>query len=384
MHQASETPLPANLDTPCVVVDEARLHSNIAAMQARANQWNVALKPHVKTHKCLEIARMQLEMGSAGLTAAKVDEALVFLAAFFPPPAVTLAYPLVSGAKLDRLIVGAGNADLILAADSETGVDILSLGAQRHDRQLKVMLKVDVGLHRCGVPPEDPRLVDLAKRIHKAKGLELAGILSHAGHSYAAQDAREARLLAQKEAEAMTRAKERIEAAGIPVREVSVGATPTLLAARDFGPATEIRPGNYVFLDRACIRLGLAEPRHCALYVVATVVSVNPEHAILDAGSKTLSSDSGAHGAKGLEGYGLAWPLADAAYESKPLVIEKLSEEHGFLRLSPEADFSPEVGDMVRILPNHACAVANLAEGFLVAGPSKETYWDVAARAKVR
>ena len=375
--------LSALRDTPRVVVDQARLQANIAAVQAKAERRGVRLRPHVKTHKCPDIAALQLAAGAVGLTASKVDEALAFLAS--GAPSVTVAYPLLHAAKLDRLLAGVGRAELRVIADSMHGAQALAQAARRHGTTLAVLLKVDVGLHRCGLEPRDPRLVDLARFVGKSPGLKLAGVLSHAGHAYAARDAAEAWRMAREEAEAMALAKELLEDAGLPAREVSVGATPTVLAAPDFGPATEIRPGNYVFMDRTCVRLGLAQPEDCALFVAASVVSTNNRFAILDAGSKTLSSDTGAHGSGGPGGFGLAWPLEDDACQATPLAVEKLSEEHGFLRLDPEAGWSPRPGHTVRVLPNHACPVANLADKLLVVRPDgAHVFWNVAARGAVR
>ena len=359
--------LPNNIETPCVVVDRARLAANIARVAGIGERYGVAVRPHVKTHKSLDIARLQLEAGAVGLTASQVDEALEFVCAGVG--SVTCAYPCVQGPGLDRLLAEAGErgCDVRFVADSAAGLDALAGAAQRHGCSLPVYVKVDVGLHRCGVAPDSPALVHLARDVAGAAHLTLAGILSHAGHSYAARDEAGARAVAGAEAGFMRAAREHIEAAGLAVHEVSVGSTPTVLASDDFAGITEIRPGNYVFMDRTPVRLGLAAEDEVSLTVLATVVSINDSWIIIDAGSKILSSDGGAHGAVS-EDFGLAYPVMGDGSLSRPLSVGRLSEEHGWL-VRNGTDLA--VGTRVRILPNHSCPVANLArarhgEGALV------------------
>lgn len=352
-------PVPQGVETPAVLVDATRLAANIARVAAIGHRAGVAVRPHIKTHKSIEIARMQMLAGAVGITASKCDEALVFINAGLP--SVTCAYPIADPRKLDRLLAGAEAAgcDLRLMADSEALVVALEDAAGRLGRIIPVYLKIDVGLHRCGLEVEAPALPLLATRIEAAPWLALAGILSHAGQAYGATDASGARAVAHDEAVLMRRAKARIEAAGVPVPEVSVGSTPTVLASDDYAGITEIRPGNYVFMDRTPIRLGLCAASETALTVLATVVAVNAQFIIVDAGSKVLSSDGGAHGALGAGGFGLAWPVRGGG----SLPVARLSEEHGWLERG-KANLS--VGDVVRILPNHACVVANLASVLLL------------------
>ncbi len=437
MSPSSCTHVAAALDTPCVLVDRVRLDANLQAMQARATWHGLALRPHIKTHKCPEIAARQLALGAAGITAAKVDEALVFLAAGVRD--LTLAYPLVCSEKLDRLLAAAkaAGARVRLLADSESGVATLEAAARRHGPWpdvsgggLEVFLKIDVGLGRCGLVPDDPGLIPLARRLadgnkEKGSGLRLAGLLSHAGQAYGAADAAQARDVAEAERRLMVGLAGRLRGLGLAVPEVSVGSTPTVLAAEDFSGLTEIRPGNYAFLDRAAVRLGLAGLGDVALTVLATVVSRGRDRIIIDAGSKSLSAELGAHGTGSAGyGFGLAFPVqtaptapcaADACsggagdealavadlLRSWPpgvpgLPVARLSEEHGILNVPgpgtaerPAATWAAglAVGDRVRILPNHACAVANLAERYVVLLPGPPpgiVFWEVAARGKVR
>lgn len=369
-------PVPQGVETPAVLVDAVRLAANIRRVADIAAQAGAALRPHIKTHKSLDIARMQLAAGAVGVTASKADEALVFLAGGVP--SITCAYPILDPRKLDRLLAAAREhcCDLRLMADSDAGITALHEAAARNAMVLPVFLKIDVGLHRCGVEPGDPRLPRLAARVHGSPHLALAGILSHAGHAYGAEDAAAVRRIASEEAAAMRSVRDLLQGRGIPVPEVSVGATPTVLAGGDLAGVTELRPGNFVFLDRTPVRQGLAGEADVALTVLATVVSVNDRHALVDAGSKVLSSDGGAHGAGGA-GFGTAWPVG---WAGGPMPVARLSEEHGWLE---HGGTPPDVGALVRILPNHACPVANLARRLLLVEESGVRPLDVHARARV-
>lgn len=369
------------LETPCVMADHARLAANIARMADLARSAGVALRPHVKTHKCLEIARLQLAAGATGLTASKADEALIFIADGCP--SLTVAYPVMDPRKLDRLLYAARDkgCDVRMLADSEQGAAALDAAAARHAFAIPVFLKIDVGLHRCGLAPDAPGLLPLARRIAEAKNLRLAGILSHAGQAYGARDREQVRDIAREENRLMNRAAARLRGAGIEAPEISVGSTPTVLAGDAWEGITEIRPGNYVFLDRTPLRLGLAGAGDVSLWVLATVVSANADWLIVDAGSKVLSSDGGAHGS-GMEGYGLALPLDAPEEMGSALAVRKLSEEHGFVE---RKDSKLGVGDVLKILPNHSCPVANLTEMLTVLHPDGKTEeWSVAARGQVR
>ena len=370
-----------SLETPAVVVDRSVLEANLQAMQRIARQAGLRLRPHAKTHKCVTIARLQMALGACGLTAAKVDEALVFMHAGVP--SITLAHPQVSAAKLDRLLAGAGatGCDLGLIVDSPEGLALLQARTAALGVRVGAYLKVDVGLHRCGLAADDPRCTMLAAGMTQAPGIDFRGLLSHAGHVYGAQDRQEAGRIAEEERQQMVGLAARLEAAGLRVAEISVGATPTVLAANDFAGVTEIRPGNYVFLDRACLQMGLAAESQIALWILTTVVSQNAHFAIVDAGAKTLSSDRGAHGRESAEGFGLAYPLDRARAVPAPLVVTRLSEEHGFI---PRPPGGLPIGSRLRLLPNHACAVANLTRQLTVVDGATCTLWPVEAAACVR
>lgn len=370
------------LETPHILLDYERLQANIRLIQNIAVSRGVNLRPHIKTHKCLEIARRQIDAGAVGITASKVDEALVFIKNGIR--SVTVAYPLVVASKLDRLITAAHayNADLRLIVDSPAGVNTIAAAAEKHQKQVDVFLKIDVGLHRCGLTEGDRRMVGLVQSIVQAADLNFVGLLSHAGHTYGAEDMEAARKIAQEECETMMRVRAKLEGAGIDVAEVSVGSTPGTLASDSYDGITEIRPGNYVFMDRMPLRLKLIEANRIALSVLATVVSQNADYFIIDAGSKTLSSDQGAHGMAGMEGYGLAYPADRFENRDYEMIVAKLSEEHGFVT---RKGLDLEIGAQLRIVPNHACVVANLLDTYAVLKDGHITeQWDIAARGCVR
>ncbi|WP_395448994.1 alanine racemase [Aminobacter sp. UC22_36] len=347
-------PAAALRPTPYVEVDETRLARNMQAMQRRADAAGLAMFPHVKTHKSVELARRQLALGARGITASKPSEALVFVEAGIP--SIIVAYPIVCASSLDRLLpaVKAHGTELRTIAASETGVDALSAAAMRHDVEIGVFLKVDVGLGRVGLKPHDPAAIAVCQKITTAHGLRFAGLLSHAGHSYAAADAEGLATVARNEASAMAGLAAELKSLGIMVPCISVGATPTCVGA-PLQAVDCIRPGNYVFLDGTALRLGICGADDLALSVVARVVASNDTHFIIDAGSKTMSSDRGAHGMGG-NGFGIVID-ADGGSDAGVWTLERMSEEHGFV---PVSGRSLPLGSRVRVFPNHSCAtIAN-------------------------
>lgn len=357
-HQPADAPdLPGfagfeTVTTPAVVLNGATLAANIARMQALAS-GRVALHPHIKTHKSVTLARRQIAAGAAGVTAARAPEARVFIDAGIP--VVTIAYPVVEAPTAADLLDLAARrgVELRFVVDSAEGVMALAAGGGLSGHKPRALVEVDVGLKRCGVDPSGAGLLDLAG-LMRSEGVELVGLLSHAGQSYGASGPAAIAEIAASERDILLGVAARLRMAGFSLTEISVGSTPTALCNAGFEGLTELRPGNYVFLDLTAVRLGIARRRDLALAVAATVISVNDRYAIVDAGSKTLSSDMGPHGTGAGAGFGEAW-LANG---QGPFRVEKLSEEHGFLDL---AGRSLEIGTRVLILPNHSCPVVNLA-----------------------
>ncbi|MGY6709271.1 MAG: alanine racemase [Rhizobiaceae bacterium] len=348
------------LSTPSVIIDAAVLEANIAGMQARVG-GSPRLHPHVKTHKSIAIARRQLAAGAAGITTSRPPEAAVFIRAGIGP--VTIAYPLLDIRQIDRLLELGTEHGVVLRfiADSEATIDALARARLGTSLPMPTFLKVDVGLGRIGVDPQSPRAIALAERIG-ASGLDFQGLISHAGHAYGAGNPDGIARIARQELDLLHRLRDRLSANGTAVPAISIGSTPTLLANAGFDGVGELRPGNYVFLDLTAVRLGIAVRNDLALGVAATVVASNDTYSIIDAGSKTLSSDLGAHGARITQAFGEAWVPG----REEPLEVARLSEEHGFVEHGGKP-LAP--GTRLVVLPNHSCPVANLAQELVMLSP---------------
>jgi D-serine deaminase-like pyridoxal phosphate-dependent protein len=357
------------IETPAPVVDLDVLERNVARMAAAARERGVHLRPHAKTHKTAAIGRLQIAAGAHGLCVAKVGEAEAFADAGFDD--LFVAYPIVGADKARRLLALADRARLMVGVDSVEGAASLAGVFSAAGRTLDVRLKIDVGLHRVGVAPE--RALELAERVAAMAGLRLRGVFTHAGQAYGEPTPEGVAAVAGDEGRILVETGARLRAAGIPVEDVSVGSTPTARQALRVDGVTECRPGNYVFNDGSQVALGTCGPEDCALTLVATVVSVPAaDRAVVDAGSKTLSSDP-LRPREG--GYGQV--------RGRATRLSRLSEEHGVMAVAPGESF--RVGERVRILPNHACVVSNLHDRLLaVRGDSVEAEWPVIARGRVQ
>ena len=357
-----------DLATPAVLVDLDRVERNVTTMAERARAAGVKLRPHAKTHKVVEIARLQRAAGAAGLAVAKTSEAEVFAEAGFDD--LFVAFPVVGRDKPERLLALAGRVRLAVGVDSVEGAQMLAAPFRAAGRTLEVMLKVDSGLHRVGVEPGAAG--DVARRIAGVPGLRLRGVFTHAGHAYAGETPEAVAGVGRSEGQILAGVAEALQKDGLGALEVSVGSTPTARHAMQVAGVTECRPGTYVYHDASQVSLGTCGLDDCGLTVLATVVSVPaPGRAVLDAGSKTLSSDPLRPRA---EGHG--WILGSRSR------LSRLSEEHGVVDVAASDSF--RVGQRVRVLPNHACVVSNLHD-FVVAvrGDRVEGRFPVAARGRV-
>ena len=356
------------IDTPALIVDVDRLEGNIARWAAFAREAGVKLRPHGKTHKCVEIARRQVSAGAVGLTLAKIGEAEVMARAGVRD--IFLAYEVIGGPKLPRLIALAREIRLRVGVDSADGAGALARAAQDAGITLDVLIEVDTGLGRCGVRPGED-LAALAQDVARLAGLRIAGIFTYRGYRSDLEAA------GREEGEVMVREADRLRRAGIEIEEVSVGSTPTGRSAGRVGGVTEIRPGTYVFNDAMQVRWGSATPEECALVVLARVISrPSRDVAVLDAGSKALTAEHGPYSSRG-ESHGVIRGYPDCQ-------IDRLWEEHGRVQLTTEAR-RLRVGDLVEIIPSHVCPTVNLAERLVCVrqGRVVET-WAVAARAQVQ
>ncbi len=373
----------ADLPTPQVLIDRARIMHNIDAAQQLADAAGVALRPHAKTHKSPIIARWQIERGAVGVCCAKLGEAEVFVAAGIDN--IRLPYP-VNPVNASRLLALRDKATISIIVDHLDVARGWSDAMQRAGRTLDVLIKVDVGFHRCGIDPNGDAL-GFVQAVASMPGLRLRGLLSHAGHGYHAASEQELCDVAQREAETLTTLRGKATASGIALEEISVGATPTLRFSTRQRGLTELRPGNYVYFDRTQVALGAASLDDCALTVLATVVSKHPGRIILDCGSKTLTNDQ-ARGISKAPGYGavLTGPgndIESPRHVDESLSIERLSEEHATVRVTGSTSLEP--GDRVRVIPNHSCVVSNLVDVVrLVDGDRVIDTLPVAARGKIQ
>lgn len=376
----------AVLRTPAVLIERPRLDQNIRRMQAAATAAGIRLRPHAKTHKSPLVARRQIEAGAVGICCAKLGEAEVFAAAGIGD--IRLPYPL-QPSNADRLLALQRTARISFIVDDLTVARGWSEAMQAANARAEVLVKVDVGFHRCGIAPDPATAVPFLREVAALPGLRLAGILSHAGHAYHAHSEDELRGMANDELTAMADLAREARAAGLTIDEVSAGATPParFSLAAGGGTFTEFRPGNYVYFDRTMMGLGAATLDDCALSVLATVVSAPaPDRVVLDCGSKTLAAD-GARGFAGVTGHGavLRELVATPGQGADPhLIVERLSEEHATVRVTPGArPLRP--GDRVRVVPNHACVVSNLVDSaWLVDGPEIVGALPIDARGRIQ
>lgn len=346
-------------------------------MQRAAAARGLSLRPHAKTHKSPAIARQQIDRGAIGICCAKVGEAEVFAAEGIED--IRLPYP-VHPSNASRVLRLMETTRVSIIVDHEAVARAWAQVMQRAGRTLDVLVKVDVGFHRCGIDPSAPDAAGFVRRVGALDGLRLRGLLSHAGHAYLAGSEEELRKIAADEARTLaTLARE----SGIALEEMSVGATPTAKFSVEESNLTEIRPGNYVYFDRTQVGMGAARYEDCALTVLARVVSrPSPDRVILDCGSKTLSSD-GARGFQPTPGYGVVFKDLESSEPDRGLLIERLSEEHATVRVV-EGACALEPGNLVRVLPNHSCVVSNLVDCIrMVDGSTVVETLPVAARGKI-
>jgi D-serine deaminase-like pyridoxal phosphate-dependent protein len=345
--------------TPAAVIDLDRVERNIARIQAACDAAGVANRPHVKTHKSPMLARRQIQAGAKGITCQKLGEAEVMADAGIED--ILISYNLLGDEKMARLAALQGKARMTVAADNAVVIDGLPRAAAISGRPLSVVVECDTGRKRAGV--ETPaEAIALARRIAASQGLTFAGFMLYPTETGWDE--------AQK---FYDKALAGVREHGLDAAMVSTGGSPNLKNLGKLNGATEHRPGTYIYNDRMQVAAGVATLEDCALTIYSTVVSrAAPERGILDAGSKTLTSDSG-----GLDGYGLILEHPEAR-------IARFAEEHGFLDLA-RSNTRPEVGDVVRIVPNHVCVVVNMMdEVVMVRGEEIVGLLPVAARGKLR
>jgi D-serine deaminase-like pyridoxal phosphate-dependent protein len=349
-----------DLDTPCAVVDLDAMENNLRRCQTYLDRHGLSLRPHIKTHKIPEFAHLQIRLGAKGVNCQKLGEAEVMADAGIAD--ILLTFNLIGQMKLDRLVALARRADIKVVADSNDVVEGLSAAMSRAALELPVLVECDTGAQRCGVT-SPAGAVALAQAVDRASGLKFKGLMTYPPKNSVA---RTSAWLAE--------AADLCKRSGLDVETVSNGGTPDLYSAHEVTAATEHRPGTYIYSDRYHVEThGFGSWADCALKVQARVVShAAADRCVIDAGSKSLSSDL-----LGLKGFG-------RILEHPEWEIHGLSEEHGHVRAPPGSE-APRIGEIVTVIPNHACVVTNLTDRIYAARQGRvETFYEVAARGKVQ
>lgn len=361
------------LDTPALVVHESILKANLKHMADYADSKGIALRPHFKTHKTAAVAKMQADLGAVGITVAKLGEAEVLAdAGVFD--SIFIANQIVGPLKTKRLIALMERvSEVRVAVDSVEVSRGLQEAMAETGKTLDVIIEVNTGQDRAGVYPN--QVLSLAETIRaEVPNLRVIGLMTHEGHAGKAEDNAELHEVATSAGQQVVDAAEQLREHGFDITTVSVGSTPAAFETTNIEGVTEMRPGTYVFQDNTIFRFGQLGPENVALRILATVTSKPaPDRAIIDAGSKVLTSDL----SQWKPGYGHIVEYPDAE-------IISLSEEHGWLSL-PESAQSIQIGEKVEVIPNHVCPTVNLTdELYLIRDGDVAETWPVIARGKVR
>ncbi len=365
----------SDLITPAALIDEARMLRNISRMQDRMNALGVRLRPHVKTSKCVEVARRQSGQGAQGITVSTLREAECFFAAGFNDILYAACIP---PNKIDRaLALRRQGCNLTVIVDSVEAARALVAS----DHAFDVMIEIDSDGHRSGVRAGDRLLIDIAREL-TGGGANLKGVLTHAGSSYDLNAPETLEQLAEQERREIVAAAEQLRAAGFSCPEVSVGSTPTALSATHLPGITEVRAGVYVFFDLVMANVGVCTPENIALSVLTTVIGHQPEKGwvIVDAGWMAMSRDRGTAKQAHDYGYGAVCDVQGNIIEG--YTVAAANQEHGIISRdsrSPDHDIAKRfpIGSLLRILPNHACATGAQHSCYhLVEGSGQISRWD--------
>lgn len=343
----------SELTTPSFLVELTVMEENVKEAAAVCEKGGKQLCPMVKTHKSVGIAALQKKYGVSQFLVGTLDEAEKLAEHGFSD--FVLAYPVAANENIARVLCLASKVHVTVCFDGFEAAQQMQQLAGTTNQTMDYLLIVDCGLHRFGVQAE--QAVELVRQISALPNLRFKGISTHPGHVYGVSSHADIARVAKEEVDTLERAKTLLTAAGFLAEVVATGSTPTMAAAAQNDTVTTLRPGNYVFYDAIQIALGVVPEERCALTVLATVIA-NPSENLfmIDAGSKCFGLDKGAHSASLVNGYGVV-------KQHPELVIEGLSEEVGKIRANGETNL--KVGDKIEVIPNHACAAANMTD-FLV------------------
>ncbi|PYS72250.1 MAG: hypothetical protein DMF69_08150 [Acidobacteria bacterium] len=363
------------LKTPSLVLDVTRVKRNAERMTQRVKQFGADLRPHVKTHKSVEVARIQTAGHSGAVTVSTLAEARAFAANGFSK--ITYAIPIEPG-KFQEAIEISRTCELSFLTDDVDVPDQLNAAAKKEGVTLSLFLKVDCGYHRCGVEPTNPAALDIARRITDASNLNFEGILTHAGHSYHCKTESEVLALARHERDLMARFGNTLRSEVGPVPIVSIGSTPTITSVDHLEGINEVRPGNYIFFDAFQATLGSCALDDCALTVLASVVHRDAvrRKVIIDAGAIALSKDRGPVDINPTCGYG---KVLDLEGNDLNLTVGEMSQEHGVVYTGKDGLFDRlKVGTRLRVLANHSCLTAAQHSHYNVVEDGKVVdRWDI-------
>jgi D-serine deaminase-like pyridoxal phosphate-dependent protein len=361
------------LDTPSLLIEKSILDRNISEMQSICNENDVSLRPHVKSHKSPYLAVMQVSNGAIGISCAKVSEAMVFANAGIRN--IQIANIIIGEKKFSALYeIQTKTNTLSVCVDSIDNAKPLAEYFLAKHSVMNVIIMIDCGYARCGIS-DFGKISELIGFIRSSHSLNFLGITTHAGHAYSAKNNEERISIAEHEGRFMTDLANKIRKEGTFINEVIIGSNPTARHCCRINGVTQIRTGNYIFNDMIQVGLGTVGIEDCALSVLSQVISIpTDDRVIIDAGSKTFSSDRGAHGNENLIGYGKIL--------NKKAMIERLSEEHGIISNQGDKFY---IGERLRIIPNHACTTTNMFDkAYLVDADNIINEIEISARGKIQ
>src|SRR3954466_16355693 len=344
------------LETPCLVLERGKLGRNIARMRDHLAKMKVGLRPHVKTAKNFEVARLALAGQPGGITVSTLKEA----EQFFAHGIVDILYAVgITPNKLDHVAALRGRgADITIILDNVESARIVADRGAALGVRFPALIEIDSDGHRSGVKPGDAVLVEIGRALED-RGAQLRGIMTHAGDSYNCDTVDKIRAMAVRERDAVTRCAEQLRAAGLPCPIVSVGSTPTATYSDDLSGVTEVRAGVYMFFDLVMAGLNVCTIDDIAVSVLATVIGHQPDKnwIITDAGWMAMSRDRGTASQRVDQGYGVVCDVAGKPLDD--LIVASTNQEHGIIgcRTGGTLDVTQyPVGTLLRVLPNHACA----------------------------
>ena len=364
------------LETPALLLDLKRLDSNILRMRTKLAPFNVTLRPHVKTNKCLEVTERLFAGARGPITVSTLREAGFFFAAGYTDILYGVGIAPNKFAHAARLIEQGAGLKLVL--DNLDSARLLADFARNNGQTFEVLLEVDCDGHRSGIAPHSPLLVEIASLL-RASGVRVSGVMTHAGNSYDSRSIAEIEAYARQEREAVIHAARLLESAGFDLSIISIGSTPTALFTQELAGITEVRAGVFAFFDLVMAGLGVCQVQDIAVSVLTTVIGHQPEKGwvIVDAGWMALSRDRGTAKQKVDQGYGIVCDLAGQPIGD--LIVTAANQEHGIIssRAAGIAGVGElPVGTQLRILPNHACATSAQHGGYHVLGHGQPNdYW---------